>query len=235
MLRNPMYIGVPSALRALHLSPFTDPNMRAPIPLLCILLGASIAMAQSEYDLDVGNATSSLLHLSLSPDVHLDDNSPSASSVSQNSISPGTSSPDDLNPVALMRPEEDTEEEVVEVQQPESCVHGVAEEPCTLMDVRRRCGAALPIGIDPALNYTFHKMRLSLVGANFSLSLGFHDQDGNPPPMLGHGVIHFSDILATNICKRSWRSWALWGGNIVLTVVFGYAVTKVLDYLPMYI
>lgn len=112
------------------------------------------------------NSSSQLLHLNLTPHMERLVPLPTARSVSPDSEETSTSAMD-VNPLAeLALRHQEKEEEPLEVQQPESCIQGVAEQPCPLMDVRRRCGTDAPIGIDRALNYTFLETRFSLVGSN---------------------------------------------------------------------
>lgn len=150
----------------LHYTPHVlDMQCLLLLALLVSSAAATVGIEPSQHA--TSNSTSQLLYLTLTPHLERLVPLPTAQSVSPDSEEAATS-PADINPLAelALRNEEKEEEEPLEAQQPESCIQGVAEEPCPLMDVQHRCGSALPVGIDRALNYTFLQARFSLTGAN---------------------------------------------------------------------
>lgn len=64
--------------------------------------------------------------------------------------------------------------------------------------------------------------------------MGFQDKEGKSVPLNGTDVAGFSDILVQHGCKRPWRGWLKWAGEMVGAGVFAYVVVKVMDYLPIW-
>ncbi|EIW62847.1 uncharacterized protein TRAVEDRAFT_56107 [Trametes versicolor FP-101664 SS1] len=208
--------------------------------MLCLLVlvlafsAAVTAKIEPSQHAEGSNSTSQLLHLTLTPHLEHLVHPPTAQQMSPHSEETSTS-PAIANPLAeLALRNQEAEDEPLEVQQPESCIHGVAAEPCPLMDVRRRCGTAVPIGIDRALNYTFLQARFTLVGDNFTLTMGFQDKEGKTVPLNGTDVAAFSDILVQHGCRRRWRGLVKWAGEMLCAGLFAYFVTKIMNYLPIW-
>ncbi|KAI0373483.1 hypothetical protein BV20DRAFT_911760, partial [Pilatotrama ljubarskyi] len=115
---------------------------------------------------------------------------------------------------------------------PSMCIAGV-HEPCALMDVPRTCASG-PTNLDLATNYTFVKVRFSVVGCNWTLTIGFQNSTtGIPIPMNGKDVSEFSKALVPGCCTRA-RRWWQWLLEMALTFAVGYTVQIILRYLPIW-
>ncbi|KAI0360898.1 hypothetical protein OH77DRAFT_1418938 [Trametes cingulata] len=153
------------------------------------------------------------------------------------SLSPIASCPPsslDKSPSGL-EPDPEAEREP-DLSPPSMCIAGV-HEPCELMDVPRTCRGG-PTNLDLATNYTFLKVRFSVIGCNFTLIFGFQNQTTGamvPIPMSGKQLAEFSKVLVPGCCTSTWarRLWK-WLIEVVLTVAIGYVVQLVLSYLPIW-
>ncbi|KAH9851335.1 hypothetical protein C2E23DRAFT_701571, partial [Lenzites betulinus] len=130
------------------------------------------------------------------------------------------------------------EEDPLDFQDPPECIQGVAEAPCAIMNVQRQCGSRAPIDIDLAKNYTFHRVRVSTIGGNWSMTLSFPPKKSSnstdPMPMTGKAVAELSNIINQANCRRWWGPWVGCAVDVVMTVVFAKIVVKLLGYLPIW-